>query len=909
MFKKILSLALSGLLIASTAFGAGMTKVENESVEAASVVAWGTADSGDTIVRFKTESDGTVHAAVSGNLTGPITITENSDTQTFTNDGTDTFHKWSDGVHYMQTDEGTNTATYVRVKGKGTGDGAIQVWDGTETDEYVTFGKSGVAGYIGSGAGMTSFAINSDNRNMDVNINGDVTTGLFKVDAGDETVTTQRAGASKHTQMYIDNYSATDAYEAQLFLRKSISNTLGTLTPTETGDELGAIYIQGVDVGSARDGGVRMTVTQNGAASSGVPVEFDLETRTAAGAWNDGQVRLDSNGVTSVNSISTTKTALLVDANGATGATGEASVRIDSEQTDTASLYVTGKQDSSGTDPYYDDAAVCIVQEGNGKGLSVYRNITSGNNYLFEVYDDHVDSQGYVFRVISDSDASAVSNMASFQSSNAGFDKSTVLINRDTTTGASGENALRIDSEDPDAAALYITSAVDASGTELYDDFAAAIEAEGIGGGLSVHKNVATGNRPLVRIENEHVDTTNNTLHVKSAQDATGNVAVAHIESTSSACDQPALQVTQAGNSAAISVPSSGITTNSSLVVEQQNSLTSGGIAYLHSNSSDTTARELVHIVNDNASANNTISLFVDDDATTGTTGQATVKIDSEQTDTAALYITSANDGSGSAGDYDDHALAVQSEGAGGVASFHRDVAGTSSGIPMVYLWDDNIDTTSTTLKVLCDADASAVEDAVVIRQSNTAFDRSTLFVNSDSTAGSTGLASVRIDSEQTDVAALYITSAVDETGTSAIYDDSALAVVSENHGGAAYFYRNFASAVTPLVQMKDDNVDSIETVLEVTTDADASSQQPAFVVATTNAAFDQVAAKITQAGVVSTNFKKVLQLDTFTIWVSDGTTAEGALTGVEGDICLNGGTGAGQMAYCDANGTNWTDM
>jgi len=793
MFKKILSLALSGLLIASTAFGAGMTKVENESVEAASVVAWGTADSGDTIVRFKTESDGTVHAAVSGNLTGPITITENSDTQTFTNDGTDTFHKWSDGVHYMQTDEGTNTATYVRVKGKGTGDGAIQVWDGTETDEYVTFGKSGVAGYIGSGAGMTSFAINSDNRNMDVNINGDVTTGLFKVDAGDETVTTQRAGASKHTQMYIDNYSATDAYEAQLFLRKSISNTLGTLTPTETGDELGAIYIQGVDVGSARDGGVRMTVTQNGAASSGVPVEFDLETRTAAGAWNDGQVRLDSNGVTSVNSISTTKTALLVDANGATGATGEAAVRIDSENTDVA--------------------------------------------------------------------------------------------------------------------ALYITSAVDASGTELYDDFAAAIEAEGIGGGLSVHKNVATGNRPLVRIENEHVDTTNNTLHVKSAQDATGNVAVAHIESTSSACDQPALQVTQAGNSAAISVPSSGITTNSSLVVEQQNSLTSGGIAYLHSNSSDTTARELVHIVNDNASANNTISLFVDDDATTGTTGQATVKIDSEQTDTAALYITSANDGSGSAGDYDDHALAVQSEGAGGVASFHRDVAGTSSGIPMVYLWDDNIDTTSTTLKVLCDADASAVEDAVVIRQSNTAFDRSTLFVNSDSTAGSTGLASVRIDSEQTDVAALYITSAVDETGTSAIYDDSALAVVSENHGGAAYFYRNFASAVTPLVQMKDDNVDSIETVLEVTTDADASSQQPAFVVATTNAAFDQVAAKITQAGVVSTNFKKVLQLDTFTIWVSDGTTAEGALTGVEGDICLNGGTGAGQMAYCDANGTNWTDM
>ena len=64
-----------------------------------------------------------------------------------------------------------------------------------------------------------------------------------------------------------------------------------------------------------------------------------------------------------------------------------------------------------------------------------------------------------------------------------------------------------------------------------------------------------------------------------------------------------------------------------------------------------------------------------------------------------------------------------------------------------------------------------------------------------------------------------------------------------------------------------------------------------------------------TQAVVTETNFKKYIALDSSTIWVSDGTTAEGALTGVEGDMCLNGGTGAGQAAYCDANGTNWTDM
>jgi len=65
----------------------------------------------------------------------------------------------------------------------------------------------------------------------------------------------------------------------------------------------------------------------------------------------------------------------------------------------------------------------------------------------------------------------------------------------------------------------------------------------------------------------------------------------------------------------------------------------------------------------------------------------------------------------------------------------------------------------------------------------------------------------------------------------------------------------------------------------------------------------------IQQDAVTSTNFKKCIEIAGFTIYISDGTTAEGALTGVEGDICLNGGTGAGQTAFCDANGTNWTDM
>jgi len=65
----------------------------------------------------------------------------------------------------------------------------------------------------------------------------------------------------------------------------------------------------------------------------------------------------------------------------------------------------------------------------------------------------------------------------------------------------------------------------------------------------------------------------------------------------------------------------------------------------------------------------------------------------------------------------------------------------------------------------------------------------------------------------------------------------------------------------------------------------------------------------IQQDAVTETNFKKCATFGGKTIFISDGTTAEGNLTGVQGDICLDGSTVAGGMAFCDANGTNWTDM
>lgn len=62
-----------------------------------------------------------------------------------------------------------------------------------------------------------------------------------------------------------------------------------------------------------------------------------------------------------------------------------------------------------------------------------------------------------------------------------------------------------------------------------------------------------------------------------------------------------------------------------------------------------------------------------------------------------------------------------------------------------------------------------------------------------------------------------------------------------------------------------------------------------------------------TVPALVSTNFTKVQTMKSVTFYVSDGTTPNGNLTGVTGDICYNGPSG--QSFYCSSSGTTWTGM
>ena len=56
-----------------------------------------------------------------------------------------------------------------------------------------------------------------------------------------------------------------------------------------------------------------------------------------------------------------------------------------------------------------------------------------------------------------------------------------------------------------------------------------------------------------------------------------------------------------------------------------------------------------------------------------------------------------------------------------------------------------------------------------------------------------------------------------------------------------------------------------------------------------------------------SSHFQKAIKAGGVSIWISDGTTAQGNLTGVVGDICLN--AGSNKPEYCTVSGTTWVTI
>ncbi len=170
---------------------------------------------------------------------------------------------------------------YVLLAGRATGQTII---GGTASGDDLILQSSshGTKGNIFFGASNVHYDETTDS----FNIGGGTTItppGFFNIDK-----------ATTNADVYLTTYSdGTDTSE--IWLRKSNSNTLGTLTPTATSEALGNINFIGVTSGSAFDTGAQIYAVQNGAAGTTVPCDLIFRTWTNSAA-NTNQLVLNTNG-------------------------------------------------------------------------------------------------------------------------------------------------------------------------------------------------------------------------------------------------------------------------------------------------------------------------------------------------------------------------------------------------------------------------------------------------------------------------------------------------------------------------------------------------------------------------------------------------------------------------------------
>ena len=145
-----------------------------------------------------------------------------------------------------------------------------------------------------------------------------------------------------------------------------------------------------------------------------------------------------------------------------------------------------------------------------------------------------------------------------------------------------------------------------------------------------------------------------------------------------------ALKIDQDGNGSAIRIDSESTTTATVFAAVNANSLTTGKVAYFHSDSSDPSTRNLVEITNDNTAASGATALHIQQDA-----NQKAFVIDSAATTNHVMRIDGPTNTSGSCILVDD----VNSITTGSIASFNSN-SPDNSARNLVQVINDNTSAT-----------------------------------------------------------------------------------------------------------------------------------------------------------------------------------------------------------------------
>jgi len=409
-----------------------------------------------------------------------------------------------------------------------------------------------------------------------------------------------------------------------------------------------------------------------------------------------------------------------------------------------------------------------------------------------------------------------------------------------------------------------------------------------------------TGARNVLEVVNEHASATG-AVNAAFRQDSTGNNIFVNqdgngiginIDSEATTAATIAVDADAMTTGDAVTVTADALTTGSYLTATCASTArtggalidvsatgdsagaNTGGIMLLTQDDADTGARSVLSVVQEHASATGAIGVSVEQDSTAEAVfvncdGNAIgVNIDSEAT-TAALIAADADQmTTGDAITITADALTTGSyltatctstATTGGalidVSKVGNSAAPSTQDVALLTMNDS--DTGARSVLSVIQEHASATGAAgITVRQDSTA---NGVFINQDGV----GVA-LSIDTESTTADGILVQADAITTGVCARLASNSADVTARN-----------------LVEVVNDNT----------------------------AAVGVTPLNIQQDAVVQTNFKIVADFAGFTLFVSDGTNAETNLTGVAGDICINGGTGGGQMAYCDSNGTNWTNM
>lgn len=142
-------------------------------------------------------------------------------------------------------------------------------------------------------------------------------------------------------------------------------------------------------------------------------------------------------------------------------------------------------------------------------------------------------------------------------------------------------------------------------------------------------------------------------------------------------------------------------------------------------------------------------------------------------------------------------------------------------------------------------------------------------------------------------------------TASGALALGTALAVASASTTGTALGITSTAGTTGGSVTVTDSsaNTGTRSAVTIAVSNAAASGATPLTLTAA-NATKPLIAGTAT---VQSTHFYRFATINSVTIYIGDGTTGQGNLTGVIGDLLINGGSS--KPEYCSTSGTTWTAL